>query len=44
VRGDKGAKNYTAIIKEVMTLVQISEAQKISSALCEKYVVPFQKD
>jgi len=43
-RGDKGAKKYKGIVKKKMTPAQIAEAQKLSSKLWEKYVVPFQED
>jgi len=31
-------------MEKEMTIAQIAEAQKLSSELWEKYVVPFQKD
>ena len=43
-QGHKKAKNNKRIIKKRMTPAQIAEAQKLSSELWEKYVVPFQKD
>ena len=43
-QGHKKAKNNKRIIKGWMTPAQIAEAQKLSSELWEKYVVPFQKD
>ena len=43
-QGNEDAKNDIGIIREQMTIAQIAEAQKLSSELWEKYVVPFQKD
>jgi hypothetical protein len=43
-RGRKVAKRDKRIVKKQMTPAQIAEAQKLSSELWEKYVVPFQKD
>ena len=43
-QGNEDAKNDISIIREQMTIAQIAEAQKLSSELWEKYVVPFQKD
>ena len=39
----KDVKAHTTLMKVMMTLAQILEAQNLSSELWEKYVVPFQK-
>jgi len=41
-QGDENAKKNKDIIKGLMTPAQIAEAQKLSSELWEKFVVPFQ--
>ena len=43
-QGNEHAKKNKSIFEAVMTPAQIAEAQKLSSELWEKYVVPFQKD
>jgi TPR repeat protein len=43
-QGIADAKKNKGIIKKKMTREQIAEAQKLSSELWEKYVVPFQKN
>ena len=43
-RGNTKAKENKSKLKRKMTPAQIAEAQKLSSELWEKYVVPFQKD
>jgi len=43
-RGIESAKENKVIIRKLMAPPQIAEAQKLSSELWEKYVVPFQKD
>ena len=40
----KPSKINKNVVKKQMTPAQIREAQKLSSELWEKYVVPFQKD
>jgi len=41
-RGHAKGKNFKEIIVKLMTPAQIAEAQKLSSELWEKYVLPFQ--
>jgi len=43
-QGSESAMNSRGTIKGSMTPAQIAEAQKLSSELWEKYVMPFQKD
>ena len=43
-QGDKGAESAMRRVEENMFSDQIAEAQKLSSELWEKYVVPFQKN
>ena len=43
-QGRKIAKRNKGIVEKKMTPAQIAEAQKLSSELWKRYVVPFQKD
>jgi TPR repeat protein len=43
-QGHEKGKNSRDMLKGTMTPNQIAEAQKLSSELWDKYVVPFQKD
>tara|TARA_A100001037_G_C14640509_1_gene409959 strand:+ start:69 stop:251 length:183 start_codon:yes stop_codon:yes gene_type:complete len=43
-QGHQEAEEWQEDVKACMSREQISKAQKLSSELWEKYVVPFQKD